>query len=826
MDGKSQLLLVNGNAEQASELSEFLSENTSYEIVTASTGSAAVVLLKTLHIDCVVSDIYLEGVDGWRLARMVRSGVFNCEADIPFLLVSSTWCKRIAEKTAREFDIDHLLPFDQYSRLKDLLSESVVRHREQRLDRVLAIEDTEETAHLVQRILKQRFEVDIAPEGETGLALWREKKHSIVLLDVMLPGISGPEIMAQILSEKPDQTIVIMTAHGSMDLAEELVTKGASDFISKPFQANQLRKVCEIAAHREDFMISNQQFAETVNSLEESQASLVKQAQEHKDILDNLTSSIVELDAEGQIVFVNSTWVEMTGWKEQESMGRAFTDVVYVDPYSSTLEISNAISRVANDASARFRLQFKLKDRFGEAVWVEARLTGRQNGNHPASVFISVDDISARRHAEQKLEHLAMHDPLTGLHNRYFFDNELIRIAALAKHNQLQHALLYIDLNHFKAINDTQGHQQGDLVLRRVAEQLLERTQETESLFRLGGDEFALFLADIDVEGAKSAAKSICRLIEDEKYVTEGQSFKVSCCVGISMIDGSLDKPQDYLQRADIALYVAKGYGPGGVHLHTDQDQESDNVRLSMQWLHMVRQAIEQDNLVLHFQPVYHIPTSKVAYYEALVRLVIDERLVYPGEFIPALERFHEVSILDQHVVAKAISTLAQQPGLKKLAINLSAQAFHNEQLVPLIEQKLHEYNVSPSNIIFELTESASLSNLSATLSMVKTLANMGCSFSIDDFGTGFSTFSYLKSLPADTVKIDGSFVKEMKNSENDRALVRSIRDVASTLGKLAVAEFVEDQITLDLLKEFKVEYAQGYFLGKPQPIESLNLPE
>ncbi|MGH1460535.1 MAG: GGDEF/EAL domain-containing response regulator [Neptuniibacter sp.] len=824
MDVTPKLLLVNGNPEQSLILSEFLTANTPYEIVTATTGSSAVILLKKLQIHCIVSDIHLDGVDGWRLARMVRSGVFNCNGDIPFLLVSSTWCKRIAEKTAREFDIDHLLPFENYSQLKEMLNQPVEIHREQRRDRVLAIEDTEETASLVKRILKQRFEVDIAPEGQTGLALWREKKHSIVLLDVMLPGISGPEVMDQILAEKPDQTIVIMTAHGSMDLAEELVIRGASDFISKPFQANQLRKVCEIAAHREDFMISNQQFAETVASLEESQATLSKQAKEHKDILDSLTSSVVELDSHGRIVFVNHTWLQMTGWSEEESMGRLFTDVVYVDPYSSTLEISHAISRVAKDANERFRLEFKLQDKFGEALWVEARLTGLQSGNKPSSIFISVDDISAKRRAEQRLEHLAMHDTLTGLHNRYFFDNELIRIAAQAKHKQLQYALLYIDLNHFKAINDTQGHQQGDIVLRRVSEQLLGRTQETESLFRLGGDEFALLLSDINAEEAKEAAKSICNLIETEKYGTEGQAFKVSCCIGVSMIDGSLEKPQDYLQRADIALYLAKRYGSGGVHMHTEQDQESDNVRLSMQWLHMVRHAIEQDNLVLHFQPVYHIPTAKVAYYEALVRLVIDDRLVYPGEFIQALERFHEVSLLDQHVVAKAICTLSKHPGLKKLAINLSAQAFHNEQLVPLIEQKLSEYDVSPSKIIFELTESASLTNLAATQSMVKTLSKMGCSFSIDDFGTGFSTFSYLKSLPADTVKIDGSFVKEMKNSENDRALVRSIRDVAFTLGKAAVAEFVEDQKTLDLLKEFKVEYAQGYFLGKPQPIESLEI--
>jgi diguanylate cyclase (GGDEF)-like protein/PAS domain S-box-containing protein len=824
MTGKPQLLLVNGNREQAGVLARFISANSGYDVVTADTGTAAVTLLKQLQIHCVVSDIYLDGLDGWRLARMVRSGVFNCSDDIPFIIVSSTWCKRIAEKTAREFDIDQLLPFENHPQLKEILAHPIEQQRDARKSRVLAIEDTPETADLVQRILKQRFEVDLAADGVTGLQLWREKKHAIVLLDVMLPGMSGPEVLEHILSEKPDQTVVIMTAHGTMDLAEELVLKGASDFISKPFPANQLRKVCEIAAHREDFMISNQQFAETVSNLEASKEALFNLAQEHKNILDNLTSSVLELDDKGNIVFINDTWRQMTGWSDGESLGRAFTDIVYVDPYSSTLEIRHAISRIASSASERFRLEFKLKDRFGEAIWVEGRFSGVRCEDKASSIFVSVDDISARRRAEQRLEHMAMHDTLTGLHNRYFFDNELGRITVLAKHSRLQHALLYIDLNHFKAINDTQGHQQGDAVLCRVAEQMLSHVQDTGSLFRIGGDEFALLLADTDITAAEHEARTICQLLESERYGEEGQVFKVSCCIGICMIDGSQDTPQDYQQRADIALYVAKHHGPGGVHTHTDEDQESDDVRVSMHWLHTVRDAIEQDNIVLHLQPIYHIPTSSVAYYEALVRLEIEDRLVYPGEFIQALERFHEMSLLDQHVVAKAIKMLADHPRLKQLAINLSAQAFHNEKLVPLIEAKLTEYDVNPGRVIFELTESASLTNLGATQTMVKRLAEMGCSFSIDDFGTGFSTFSYLKSLPADTVKIDGSFVKELKNSEIDRALVRSIRDVAWTLGKMTVAEFVEDRETLDLLREFKVEYAQGYYLGKPAPIEALDI--
>ena len=824
MAGNLQLLLVNGDLEKSQILSNYLAESTGFNIIVAHSGTTAVGMLKQLRIHCVISDIYLEGVDGWRLARMVRSGIFNCSADIPFIVVSSTWCKRIAEKTAREFDIDHLLPFEQYPRLKALLAQPPAIHRELRKDRVLAIEDTAETAHLVQRILHQRFEVDIASDGVSGLALWREKKHPIVLLDVMLPGMSGPEVMEQILAENPAQTIVIMTAHGTMDLAESLVLRGAADFISKPFQANQLRKVCEIAAHREDFMVSNEQFAETVARLKESKDALESLAHEHRNILDNLTTGVLELDSQGRIVFVNHAWLQMTGTTESSSLQSVFTNVVYIDPLSSTHEIQHALARIIAKPSERFRLEFKIKDKFNEAIWVEARFTGMQRKGQELSIFVAIDDISARRRAEQRLEHLAMHDTLTGLHNRYFFDNELMRVAAFSRHSQIKYGLLYIDLNHFKAINDTQGHQKGDIVLKNVADKLQQRMTETESLFRIGGDEFILLLSDTDAQKADAIAHDICKLIEKEPYQFDDQVFKVSCCIGISLIDGSLEKPQDYLQRADIALYVAKRYGPGGVHLHTEQDQESDDVRLSMHWLYTVRHAIERDDLVLYYQPVYHIPSGTIAYYEALVRLVIDDKLVYPGEFISALERFQEASLLDKHVISKAIKTLADNPRLPKLAINLSAQAFQNEQLVPLIAEKLAEYSVDPARVIFELTESASLTNLSATQCMVKTLTEMGCAFSIDDFGTGFSTFSYLKSFPAETVKIDGSFVKELKNSEIDRALVRSIRDVAWTLGKMTVAEFVEDQETLDLLKEFKVEYAQGYFLGKPAPIEALDI--
>lgn len=822
MTGSPYLLLVNGNEEQRSHLARFIAANTQYSVIEADSGAMAAGLLKTQDIRCVVSDIYIDGLDGWRLARMVRSGVFSCSELTPFIIVASTWCKRIAETTAREFDIDHLIPYTQHEQLKELLNVSLTESHEYRHANILAIEDSEDTSTLIQRILRGRFEVDIAEDGPSGLELWRQKRHPIILLDVMLPGMSGPEVMEKILDEKPDQTIVIMTAHGTMDLAEELMLKGASDFISKPFRNAQLRKVCEIASRREDFLVSNEQFAQTIESLRQNENALDNQAREHKRILNNLTTAVLELDSNGQIVFLNQAWKQMTGLTEQETLGQKLSGFACREGHTFSNEVEHATNNIIQRKCIRTRLEFKLSSQFSQGAWVEARLNRIIRDNDMIAISVSIDDISARKLAEQRLEHLAMHDSLTGLYNRHFFDTELARTAAMARSTGSVHTLLYIDLDHFKAINDTQGHNQGDYVLEDVAGKLRHRLRDTDRLCRIGGDEFTVILMDTDLDQARYIAESLCELVAMDQYTFGDQIYKISCSIGMCLIDGSTDNAQLYLQQADIALYVAKRNGRNYVHSYTEQDKESDDVKSSMQWLHAVQQAITQDNLILHFQPIYHIPTNQIAYYEALVRLVVDNKVIYPGDFIPALERFEDISLLDQHVISKAIRSLSSYPELQKVAINLSAQAFRNERLVPLVQEKLTQYGVEAHRVIFELTESASLSNLSATQHMVEQLSEMGCAFSIDDFGTGFSTFSYLKNLPAETVKIDGSFVKELTNSSIDRALVKSIREVAFALGKKTVAEFVEDKDTLDLLREIQVEYAQGYYLGKPKPLSEL----
>ncbi|MEW6983734.1 putative bifunctional diguanylate cyclase/phosphodiesterase [Colwelliaceae bacterium 6471] len=463
-----------------------------------------------------------------------------------------------------------------------------------------------------------------------------------------------------------------------------------------------------------------------------------------------------------------------------------------------------------------------MKNKFEEELWVEARFEITPSKDHKShSISGTIDDVTSRKKAQRDLEYLAMHDGLTGLYNRHYFEAELKQFSATAARGHGPHALLYLDLDHFKVINDTVGHHHGDSVLRNISSLVVERLRESDFFARIGGDEFALLLPNTDQNTALRLADSICKLLDGYQCKIDGQMFKVNCSIGISEIDGLEDSAEEYMKQADIALYAAKKQGRNMAHIYHQDDAHSKDLQASLEWVRKLHQAVADDRLVLHFQPVVEISTREIAYYEALVRLELDGRIVSPGEFIPALEREGDMSLLDRQVIGKAIKYLADNPLLHKIAINLSAQGFSDDRLVPLIQEKLDKHNVDASRIIFELTESASLSNIGATRQIIAKIGELGCEFSIDDFGTGFSTFNYLKQLPAQSVKIDGSFVVDLASNPVDLALVKAIYEVATALGKKTVAEFVENEETLLILQNIGVTYAQGYHLGKPQSIEN-----
>ncbi len=823
-----QLLLLNTNAERFETLKKLLVENTSLTILAVTTTKCAIDILKNQAIDFIVSNINLDNFDGWRLARMVRSGVLKCASDTPFVLVANTWCEHLASATAREFGINRLIAFSECDILPSIINNNELTPLEDmKKASLLVIEDNVDTRQLVNRILATRFNIDSAENGEQGLALWRENDYSLVLLDVMLPGMSGNQVLDVMMQEKTGQSVVIMTANHTMELAEELMLNGAADFVTKPFRAEQLRRVCETAARREDFIISNKQFAEKVDSLNTSRTQYKQVSEQHQSLLDQLGSVIIELDEHGNICFLNKAWEKFTGYSIDESNQRSLLDFME-NPAPAGNYVSNDLKKILLGNVSSHSFEFRLKNKFNEELWVEARFEIASGEAHKMG-YISgtIDNVTLRKKAQNDLEYLAMHDGLTGLFNRLYFESELKQYAALAARGNGPHALLYLDLDRFKVINDTLGHHHGDTVLRNISELIRSKIRSSDFVARIGGDEFALLLPNTNQTTAFDLASNICKLLDDYQCKIEGKVFKVNCSIGIADINGEEFihedfTAQEYMKRADIALYAAKKRGRNIAHIYSENDVLSKDLQASLEWARTLHEAVAEDNLILHFQPIVHIASGEVAYYEALVRLELDGKIVMPGEFIPSLEREGDMSLLDRQVISKAISYLSEHKGLSRIAINLSAQGFSDAHLLPLIKDKLQQYQVDASRIIFELTESASLSNITATQEMVDKLIALGCAFSIDDFGTGFSTFSYLKQLPAQSVKIDGSFIVDLATNPVDLALVKAIYEVATALGKKTVAEFVENERTLNMLADLGITYAQGYYLGKPKPVNEL----
>lgn len=792
------------------------------KVILADTAQSALRHLNTQPIDLLIVDTDLPDMDGWRLSRLARSGILKCNPEIAILMRAHTWCERIAEVTAREYGINKLIPAAAWDKL--IPNIQLLREAHSSLNskpRLLVVEDSEDTAYLVQRVLANTYDITIANDGKEGWDLWQTHRHDLVLLDIMLPSMNGNEILLEIVKENPRQPVVVMTAHGNAAEAEDLMFAGAADFLPKPFRAEQLRKVCDIAIHREDYMVSTAQFATQVKSLEEREKEFRNLYLNHHQLLDDLQTIVMELDEQLCIRFVNQAWERLTGFSHENTINKSFSQFIARDQLDKFEQLQKQIAQIEYQPQASIiDYELCLQTATQESIWAELKLSPLHRNADSIAYSMCLDDITERRKSQEKLNYLATHDSLTGLFNRHYCEEHIKQLSI-----SRGHALLCVDLDHFKIINDTFGHAKGDQLLQEIAQLISKRSRTGDIVGRLGGDEFAIFLRKVDETASLRAAESIQKVISDFSFLINDQRINLGCSIGIALIDGTAEQQDEYFKRADIALYTAKGRGRNLIHVYNENDDVSDELKRKINIAQKVRMAIRENRLTLYFQPIYDVKKNRISHYEALVRLIErDGKVVFPGEFIPAMESVGEMHILDRWIIRLAIRALQEHPVLTNIAINLSAQAFKDESLVPVIIENLTQSGVDAKRITFELTESASLFNLQITKDVIQELHQLGCSFSVDDFGSGFSSFAYLKELPADYIKLDGSFIRNMEQDPIDQALVKSMIEVIQAIGKKAVAEYVENEALLKLLINMGIDYAQGYHIGRPQPVELLRL--
>ena len=818
-----RILLVNDHVDLRELLARMLQRAGYSNIIDAADGNDAVKHLRTTPVDLLITDVHMPYLDGWRLARMVRSGLFPSPNNLPIIAVSATFADRIAETTAKEFEINRFLslPLQQRGELaatvRELLSAPLASAVKPDL---LIIEDDPDTVILVMKMLRHRFDIEVVTDGRSGLHAWRERRHDLVLLDVMLPKMAGPEVLQAIMAEDSRQAVVIMTADGSAERCRELMLGGAVDFIPKPFHANQLRQICDMAVRRNDCLISNQQLSERTRHLKTVQSNYFEIADAHQRLLDNLSSVVFELDSEGGLRFLNPAWEVLSGHSVKSSIGQTLCQFLHPD---DRLQYRSVIHSLTHGRKKHHEQEVRLISKRGETLWTEISLDSnvQRGGKRSEALFGHLVDITERKLAHQQLEHLAIHDSLTGLYNRRYFEISLEHMVAASARSVAPHALLYIDLDHFQMVNDTLSHREGDMVLKEVADLLRSRTRDADLLCRIGGDEFGMLLTHINDQQAVAVANSLIGVLNNYHYERDGHSITIGCSIGISIIDGSLASSSEHLVQADKASFVAKNRGRNLVHVYDPSDRDSDELRQSIDWAHRVRQAISEGRLELYIQPIQEVATGNVNHFEALLRLrpADSTNPITPGIFIPALEKAGQMHILDRWVIREAMELLSEHPQLAQLAVNLSGRAFADPELLPFIQEQLTTCGVDPNRVIFEITETAGVANINQTQRMIQQLRRIGCHFALDDFGTGFCSFHYLRHLPADYLKIDGSYIKNIADNELDRIMVRSMNEIAHQLGKKTIAECVESEAVLEYLKAIGVDYVQGHRIGQAAPI-------
>jgi diguanylate cyclase (GGDEF)-like protein len=439
-------------------------------------------------------------------------------------------------------------------------------------------------------------------------------------------------------------------------------------------------------------------------------------------------------------------------------------------------------------------------------------------------VFTAVEDITEARALSQQLRFQASHDALTGLVNRREFENRLERAAQSAESGRSEHAVCYLDLDQFKIINDTSGHVAGDELLKRLGRVLAQQVRTQDTLARLGGDEFGVLLEDCSMHVAERVANALRRTIEDFRFVWEKQVFSIGVSIGVVPIQGPGQTVSSILSAADAACYAAKDLGRNRIHIYHEGDVELARRHGEMRWVTRIQTALEENRFELARQPIVPLSASAGAdsHYELLLRMRDEDGdIVLPDAFLPAAERYNLSVRLDRWVVREAFRLLTQdQAHLEHLflcSINLSGVSLADEDFLIFVTTEFASTGLPPGKICFEITETAAIANLPGAMRFMEVLRRIGCRFALDDFGSGLSSFAYLKNLPVDFLKIDGVFVKDIVEDPIDRELVRSINEIGHVMGKRTIAEFVESSEILAALGEIGVDYAQGFELGRPE---------
>jgi len=573
-----------------------------------------------------------------------------------------------------------------------------------------------------------------------------------------------------------------------------------------------------------------QAYAVDISQRKLAEEALFSEKEKFLVTLNSIMDGVITVDTDEKITFINPDAMRLSGWNKNEILGKSFSDVIKVLHVNLHQEPENIVYRSLQEGRIiSQKEQMLILHRDGYVTTVKEVVAPMfDHLNKVIGAVIILHDVTETYQLEQKLSYQATHDQLTGLINRNEFELRLNHIINLAYSDKVSHSMLYLDLDNFKIINDTCGHLAGDQLLRQVTEILKDKLRRGDVLARLGGDEFGAILDCCPVEKAQTIAEGICQDVNNYNFIWENQEYTVGVSIGVVPINEESEKVDAILSMADASCYAAKDMGRNQVHIY-----QSDNLDLiakqgEMLWVSRINKALKNDRFVLYFQLIKPIHHSENLHFEILIRMLDEHNnIIPPGTFLPAAEHYDLIKKIDRWVISHTFDWLANHMDIYEhiglCSINLSGQSMGDRNFIHFITEELKNKKIDAEKICFEVTETVAIDNILVAGRFIDILKDMGCVFSLDDFGSGMSSFGYLKQLNVDFLKIDGQFVRDILIDPIDEAMVKSINDIGHTMGLKTIAEYVENSSIYEKLKSMNIDFAQGYGVARPEPLDELS---
>jgi diguanylate cyclase (GGDEF)-like protein/PAS domain S-box-containing protein len=563
-----------------------------------------------------------------------------------------------------------------------------------------------------------------------------------------------------------------------------------------------------------------------ISDRKRAEEDLLREKERAQVTLHSIGDGVITTDTAGRIDYLNPVAETLTGWPLEEARGQPLAQVYSVLGEQAREPLAGAsppAARAESPHPAGEPLVLRRRDGAEFAITQTLAPIQGRSGQALGSVIV-FHDVTETRSLARRLAYQASHDAVTGLLNRREFEARLAHAVDIARSESRSHICLYMDLDQFKIVNDTCGHAAGDEMLRQLAGLMQAQLRESDALARLGGDEFGVLLEGCPLAQGIEIAEALRAAVRDFRFGWADRTFEVAASIGLAAINAESESVGSVLSAADVACYAAKDLGRNRIHVYEETDLDLARRHGEMKWVSRITQALGENRLILYCQDIVSVQDapSHLHSVEVLVRMLDEQgQLVPPGAFLPAAERYNLMPAIDRWVVRECFRWVASRPRRKPLllGINLSGTTLSDNDFLSFIRGEFERFRVPPATVCFEITETAAIANLATASRFIQELREMGCRFALDDFGSGLSSFAYLKNLPVDYLKIDGSFVRDMLADPLDRAMVAAINQVGHMMGIRTIAEFVESRETLHALAELGVDYAQGWALASPRPL-------